>query len=155
MKNFESSKIAQREIERALSLGRNNATDTAIRKLQSLTRNNASTNYGSRLNSAETLKAAGAETLMPRLAGQALNAKMPRGIMQALAGAGLLGGAAFLNPVFLAGLPMASPRLIGEAANLAGTAARYGRKIPFPSRERLLGWQLQGNAALLGQQSQQ
>jgi hypothetical protein len=152
MQNYESSKTAQREIERSLSLGRDAAADTAIRKLQSLTRNNAST--GSRLSAAETLKAAGAETLMPRLAGQALNAKMPRGIMQALAGAGLLGGA-FLNPVFLAGLPMASPRLVGEAANLAGTAARYGRKIPFPSRERLLGWQLQGNAALLGQQSQQ
>jgi hypothetical protein len=151
MKNFETSKAAQREIERSLSLGKGNATDTAIRKLQSLTRNNASTNYGSRLNSAEILREAGAETLMPRLAGQALNSRMPRGLMQAVAGASILGGS-LLNPAFLAALPLTSPRLAGEAARAAGAATRYARKVPLPSREQLLGWQQQGRVALLGQE---
>jgi hypothetical protein len=149
MKNYEKSKVAQREIERALSLGKKNATDTALRKLQSLTRNNVNSNYGERVKNAAALQAAGATTLIPKLAGQSLNTAMPRGLMKMVAGAGLLG--AFTNPAFLAALPLTSPRLIGEAANLAGTAARYGRKIPLPSRGMLLGLQQQGRVGQLGQ----
>lgn len=150
MEGYESSKATQREIERSLSLNRDAAADTALRKLQSLTRNNVNTNYGSRVKSADVLKDAGAETLMPRLAGQALNAKMPRGIMQAVAGASLLGGQ-FVNPLFWAMAPLTSPRLVGEAANLAGTASRYAKKIPTLSREQLLLLQQAGRVGLLGQ----
>lgn len=150
MEGYESSKAVQKEIERSLSLNRDAAADTSLRKLQSLTRNNVNTNYGGRMKSAEILKEAGADTLMPRLAGQALNAKMPRGIMQAVAGASLLGGQ-FVNPMFLAALPFTSPRLVGEAANLAGTVSRYVKKVPKPSREQLLLLQQSGRAGLLGQ----
>ncbi len=116
MQNYESSKAAQREIVKSLSLGREAATDTALRKLQSLTRNGAGNN-AARAKVAEALMKSGAETLMPRLAGQALNSKVPRGLMQTVAGAGLLGGA-FLNPAFLAALPITSPRLEHRAVRL-------------------------------------
>jgi len=43
MKAYEEALSLEREIERALSLGNRSAADTAIRKLQSLTRNNANT----------------------------------------------------------------------------------------------------------------
>jgi hypothetical protein len=151
MQNYESSKVAQREIERSLSLGKSSATDTALRKMQAVARNGVSDGAGGRAKAFEALKEAGAETLMPRLAGQALNKKMPRGVMKALAGASLIGGG-FFNPAFFLGAPLTSPRLIGEAANLAGTAARYAKKLPLPSREQVLGWQHQGRVGLLGQQ---
>lgn len=150
MRNYESSKAAQHEISKALSLGPNAATDTALRKLQSATRNDAGSNFGQRAKIVEALMEAGAGNLMPRLAGQALNARMPRGLMQAVAGASILGGS-LLNPAFLGALPLTSPRLIGEAARAAGTAARHASKIPLPTRERMLMWQHLGRAGLLGE----
>jgi hypothetical protein len=149
MKGYESSKAVQREIEQSLSLGRKASADTTLRKLQSVTRNNANTNYGGRMSSAELLKEAGAETLMPRLAGQAMQPIVPRGVMGALTGAGLLGGA-WLNPALLAGLPLASPRLVGEGAQMLGTMSRYAKKIPKPSRQQLLMMQQAGRVGLLG-----
>ena len=63
MKAYESALNTEKEIERALSLGSKAAEDTAIRKLQSLTRNNANTNYGHRINLAKELEANGASLL--------------------------------------------------------------------------------------------
>ncbi len=132
MKNYEEAKNLQTEIERSLSLGKNAAADTALRKLLSITRNNANTNYGNRLQSAEILAHNGAPNLLPGLAGQSLNTIVPRG----LAGKLLSGGAAYgalTNPAFLAALPLTSPRLVGEAARLAGIAKRLVGKIPTPT----------------------
>lgn len=154
MEGYEKSKNAQREIEQALSLGRKNSTDTTLRKLQSLTRNNANTNYGGRMQSADLLKQAGADTLMPRLAGQSLSAALPRGILKALLGGGAIAGAAFgsVNPAVLAALPLASPRLVGEATNVAGALARGLSRVPRPTKEQLLLLRLLGGAARTGQQ---
>ncbi len=152
MQGYEKSKTAQREIEKSLSLGRNASADTTLRKLQSLTRNNVNTNYGSRVNSAKVLEDAGATTLMPSLAGQALNTLMPRGLMGQALGAGALVGGQLLNPLFLAGLPLSSPRLVGEAANLAGSASRKLSRLPKPTKAQLLWLRNLGNASLLGQE---
>jgi hypothetical protein len=138
MKNFETSKGIQREIEKSLSLGKGNTADQTLRKLQSLTRNNVNTNYGARAQSAKTLADAGADTLMPKLAGQAMNTWVPRGLMQPLLAGGLAGGAAVFNPAFLAGLPLASPRLVGEATRGLGALAKGFDALPKPTIEQLL-----------------
>jgi len=123
MKDYSEASDLVHEIERALSLGQKASADTAIRKLQSLTRNNVTTNYGQRTALAEQLAAQGGNELMPALSGQAMSSFTPRN----LAGQGGAIGAglgAFSNPTMLAAMPFMSPRLVGEAAYGAGSAAR-------------------------------
>jgi hypothetical protein len=116
-----------REIEKSFGpLGRNATSDTAVRKLTSVMRNNVNTNYGARLASLEKLETASGKPLMSSIAGQSMSAKMPRGLagtgLQTLVPitASLLSG----NPLPLATIPFQSPRLVGEAAHLGGRAAR-------------------------------
>ena len=110
------------EIEKALSLGNRSSADTAMRKLQSLMRNNANTNYGSRVDLARALETQGGSEIMPQLAGQALNTWTPRGLGAPMAGA--TGIAAILNPQLAPLLAMQSPRLMGEAALKTGQSSR-------------------------------
>lgn len=110
------------EITRSLSLGDKASKDTAIRKLQSLMRNNAQSNYGNRLSIANELEQQGGVNLTPSIAGQAMNTWMPRGMTGALEKVGL-GGAALFNPSVLAAAPIASPRMVGELANAFGRAS--------------------------------
>lgn len=125
MKAYEESLGLEREIERALSLGNRSAADTAIRKLQSLTRNNANTNYGYRMELAKALQQQGGEDLMPALAGQALSSFTPRGLAGQGAALGIgAGGALTVNPMALAALPLTSPRLVGMGAYGLGRATR-------------------------------
>lgn len=124
MKAYEESLGLEREIERALSLGDRASADTAIRKLQSLTRNNANTNFAYRKELADALTKQGGAELMPALSGQALSSWTPRG----LAGQGTaLGigatGALSLNPSAVALLPLTSPRTVGLGAYGAGKLA--------------------------------
>lgn len=128
MKAYEESLGLEREIERALSLGDRASADTAIRKLQSLTRNNANTNFAYRKELADALTKQGGAELMPALSGQALSSWTPRG----LAGQGTaLGigatGALSLNPTAAALLPLTSPRLVGLGAYGAG---KVSNKMP-------------------------
>jgi len=124
MRSYEKAAELQNEITRALSLGDRASKDTALRKLQSVTRNNANTNYGNRVGMVEALQSAGGTDIMPALAGQALSSWMPRGLGTAVGGATLAASAT--NPAWLAALPIQSPRLMGEAALLAGKGARVG-----------------------------
>jgi hypothetical protein len=125
MKAYEESLSLEREIERALSLNNRSAADTAIRKLQSLTRNNANTNYGYRMELAKALQNQGGEDLMPALAGQALSSFTPRGLAGQGAALGIgAGGALTVNPMALAALPLTSPRLVGMGAYGLGRATR-------------------------------
>lgn len=123
MKAYEASKSQQNEIERALSLGKKSSTDSALRKMQSIFRNNANTNYGSRIDNAKVLEDAGAKHIMPALAGQQLNTWTPRGVMKLIAAGTIPTAFALLNPKILAALPLTSPRLMGELAHLAGKSA--------------------------------
>ena len=109
------------EITRSLSLGDRATIDTALRKLQSLMRNNVNTNYGQRMVSAEALAREGGQDVRPAVAGQALNTWTPRGLQSAVVAGG--GGiAALLNPWALAAMPAFSPRAVGEIANTTGRA---------------------------------
>jgi hypothetical protein len=130
MKDYEESLGIERELEKALSLGDRVSADTAIRKLQSLTRNNVNANYGYRKELADVLRNQGGVDLMPALAGQSLNTWIPRGmhrIVPELTAGSAIGGVALAGPAGLAPLatlPLQSPRLVGEATYKAGQMSR-------------------------------
>ena len=125
MKDYSQASDQIQEIERALSLNKKASIDTAMRKLQSLTRNNVNTNYGNRVNLAKQLEEQGGNAIMPALAGQALNTWTPRGLGGGFAG-GLTLGAGAVGGFTGAGLALAgqSPRLAGEVAYKIGQSRR-------------------------------
>lgn len=121
MKDYSEASELISEIQRSLVGGSKASADTAMRKLQSVMRNNVNTNYGNRLNLARELEQQGGREILPAIAGQAMSSAIPRGLQGAVAsGAGLYG---LTNPATLAALPFASPRLVGEAAYGAGRVA--------------------------------
>jgi hypothetical protein len=149
MKGYEQASTHIGEIEKTLSLGRKASTDTALRKLQSVTRNNVNTNYGKRVDLVEALAGHGAPDIMEKLAGQAMNTWAPRGLNKITAS--MAGAASYLNPMALAALPLMSPRIVGEAAHgvgrVAGALSRGGQSTPTDPRLSALV------AALLAQSS--
>lgn len=127
MADYEKASTELRELERAFSLGEKASQDTALRKLQSVMRNNVSTNYGNRMKLAKLLEDHGAATLMPRLAGHAMSSVAPRGLGGAVAGATGIGST--MHPALAATLPFQSPRLVGEAAHALGAGARKVKDV--------------------------
>lgn len=124
MKAYSDSTDLIREIERSLSLGDKASADTAMRKLQSVMRNNVNTNYGQRMALMKELEQAGGREMMPALAGQALSDVAPRGIQRATAPLGAIGLASTGGiPAAVLGAMLSSPRVVGEASYLAGKAA--------------------------------
>lgn len=121
------------QAEKALSLGKKASVDTAMRKLQSLTRNNVNTNYGNRLAIAEQLQREGGQDFMPALAGQSLSSMAPRGLQSVVAsGAGAAGYLSGGIPGAAAAIPLLaaqSPRVVGEAAYGVGRAAGVGGNL--------------------------
>ena len=122
------------EITRSLSLNERATADTALRKLQSVMRNNANTNYGARVASMEALEQGGGRPLMPQLAGQALNAWMPRGIQRGAGatGIGLLTYTGNL-PGAIGMAATSSPRLMGETFYGAGRLAGATDRVVNPA----------------------
>lgn len=137
MKGYEEASSMIKELERTLSLDPTARIDTALRKLQSILRNNVNTSYGHRAKLAEFLVEANAPHLMQALAGQALNTWTARGMgrLGAQIGAEMLAvtaGAHLAGPAGVGVLGSAaamSPRLMGEAAYLAGQTSRYGEPL--------------------------
>jgi hypothetical protein len=131
MRDYEEGLGVERELEKALSLGDKASADTAIRKLQSLTRNNANTSYAYRQELANILRRETGTDLMPALAGQSMQSVTPRGIQKLVpsltAGGGVGAAVAGAGPAALipiATLPLQSPRLVGEATYGTGRLAR-------------------------------
>lgn len=128
MKDYEEASDILREMETSLSLKRGAPADTKIRKLQSIMRNNANTNYGRRAELGNILTDNGATDLYPMLAGQALSSWAPRGLSGNLSGAAALAQHApsvvqsLLDPTFYAQLAASSPRVVGEAVHAGGRA---------------------------------
>lgn len=130
MKGYETASTLIRDIEKTLSLNPKANVDTAVRKLQSVLRNNVHTNYGRREALAELLVSAGAPHLLTKLSGQALNSVLPRGLgrlaASVAAASGAIGFGTGILPMALAAgtlLPFTSPRIMGEAAYAAGRAS--------------------------------
>jgi len=136
MKDYEDAAEVFEQLQETLKLSGSKGVnyDKSLRALQKILRNNANTNYGAVRNLGNKLVDAGAEDLMPALAGQTFRAYEPRGIVNA-AGALTTGGAGyFLGDQSgvpgggfmgaLAGLAGGSPRLVGESAKAMGDVAR-------------------------------
>jgi hypothetical protein len=128
----ESDKLDQ--ISRELSLGDNASVGTALRKLQSVMRDSASTAQGYRGKLADMLSETGND-IRPALAGQALSAPIARGIAPFIKDIPLAigAGALFGVPAAIGTMLGASPRALGELYGGLGTAARWGKQIPKPS----------------------
>lgn len=127
MQDYSKATEAIKEIEKTLSLGEKAAPDTAIRKLQSVMRNNVNTNYGRRTELARQIDKQG--TIIPSIAGQALSEFTPRGIqrMAAAPTAGLAYMAGGGLPAAAGSALLSSPRLVGEAAYGLGSIQRGSR----------------------------
>lgn len=130
MSQYSEASDAIDNIQKELSLGPKGNPGTAMRKLQSVMRDNVNTSYGNRATYADALQDAGATTLMPSLAGQTLSSALPRGIGRYV-GSGELGSAVMAagmghpGALLSAGpvLAASSPRLIGEIAHGLGRGA--------------------------------
>lgn len=129
------------EIERAFSLGDKSSMQTAMSKLQSVMRNNASTQYGLRGQKLAEIEEAGGKNLRPYLAGSALSSWEPRSLARAGSGAvvpgtvgAILGGPLGATVGAAAGYAGTSPRLMGELYHGAGRVAG----APDRLAERLL-----------------
>lgn len=124
MKQYEDASNLIREIEGTLSLNPKARIDTSLRKLQSILRNNANTNYGRRAELGRMLSEAGAENLMAKLAGQGLSSLTPRGlgklVASGTAASPALGMTSIFDPTLVGALAVQSPRLMGEAAYYSG-----------------------------------
>lgn len=133
-------------IQKSLSLGKKASAETALRKLQSIVRNDVSSAYGKRADYAKVLEEAGAPGLSETMAGQALRDLMPRGLSR-VGALGIGGGGMYFDPLAAGGyLAASSPRLVGEAAHAAGRASGMMSKVP-PATLPLM-YQLQRSALL-------
>lgn len=135
MKAYTDASDQIKEIQKTLSLDKNASIDTAMRKLQSLMRDNVQTNYGQRVRLGKQLEEAGGEIFMPGLAGQALSSITPRAIQGALTLPTSLAGYSVGGlPAVAASLLSSSPRVMGEVAYGLGTASRgaerFGQLVP-------------------------
>lgn len=136
MRDYTQSMDQIKEVERALSLGNKASADTAMRKLQSLMRDNVQTNYGQRVRLAKQLEEKGGQMMMPGIAGQSLQSVVPRGMSQ-VTGGGLTGylGLTGQIPQAAASAALSSPRIMGETAYGLGMLARpvtkAGQRAPF------------------------
>ena len=119
MKDYELAINIEKQFINELSLGKNKAAGTTLRKLQSALRNNVNTAYGNRLNMLNELD----PNLVVEIGGQALSSVVPRGLGGLSAGT-IAAVAPFTNPAALAALPFTSPRVVGELAFKIGEARK-------------------------------
>lgn len=125
MRGYTQASDQIHEIERALSLGQKSSVEAGLKKLQSITRNNAITSFGSRAEYGKMLEEAGETNLLSNLQAQSLNTLASRGIGGAFQGATTgLGYALGGYPGAAAVAALQSPRLMGEAALKTGQVAR-------------------------------
>jgi hypothetical protein len=152
MKDYSEASQLVGEIERTLSLKPGASVDAAMRKLQSLMRNNVNTNFGNRLDLAAKLEQQGGQSILDDIGGQALNSWTPRGLQAATSGGALL--AAFpTGGASLAMLPAASPRLAGEVAYGLGAMNRGIGGAAASGRNQLAQLLAQTNSAPLAMNS--
>ena len=121
------------DLERTFSLGAGKINDNALRKLQSIMRQNVNTNFGARTQLAEKLtRTKAGENISEQLAGQSLNPMLPRGISRYTGPITAMGAGSVLSNPWVTGglLPFMSPRLAGEVAYKTGQARGLMNKIP-------------------------
>ena len=129
MKAYEESMVFEKQVKKALGSGKIEDIESIARKLQSTTRNNASTSFGIKGNLLDEISKVGEQpNLRYQLAGSAVDSIAPRGLggySTGLIGSSGVGvGAATGNiPLAITGAAMtaaSSPRLLGEVALRSG-----------------------------------
>lgn len=136
MEQYGKAAESMKELKKTLGVqGSKTNPDTALRKLLSIMRDNVQTNYGRRVTLAEELESIGGNKFINKIAGQDMASVTPKGMLGRIVGAGGVGYGAvtgslsgLLTPGAAIAATMASPRLIGEAAQLTGQASRVARK---------------------------
>lgn len=127
MEDYSTASDKLKEATKTFSLGEKATGDTAVRKLQSVLRNNVQTNYGARAQLLDEL-ATHEPSLPSAIAGQSMNALAPRGLTARLGSMASVPAAAVAgtaNPLSLAAIPALaafSPRLMGEMIYGGGRA---------------------------------
>lgn len=129
MENYARESDRLKELEKTFSLREGNTVDTALRKLQSVTRDNVNTNYGKRHMLAQELEAAGAGNLMAKVAGQSLNSWTPRGLGSLANNLSWPAALMLGRPELLGVLLATSPRLMGESAYYSGKTGRIAKAL--------------------------
>lgn len=142
MKEFMNASDLIKQIEQTLSLKKGANVDTAIRKLNSIMRDNVNTNFSQRTKLAKLLENEGGEKFIAELAGQQFASTMPRGIQGAVtpgvSTVAAVGGA--IDPIsYAATLAASSPRVVGETANMTGYIMGKLEKLPTPKYEGIGG----------------
>lgn len=126
MKNYQEASNAITEIDKALTLGKGKNIDTALRKMQTMTR--PINDY--RLSQAERLS----PELSQLISGLAVNPVMPRGFFsRVFAGSPFAMGYLLHNPALYAASPMFSPRAMGELSYLLGNVGKTAGKYIDPA----------------------
>lgn len=116
------------DLQKAFSLkGGNTNVDTALRKIQSVMRNNVNTNYGKRLELLDKLY--NSQEIKDKVAGQFMKDVLPKGMARTVAGGIGGAGALTLNPATIPVLAASSPRLVGETAYKAGQLATKAKPL--------------------------
>lgn len=147
MKDYERASDLMQEVEKTMSLTEKGSVDTALRKLQSIMRDNVNTNYGQRVKLGEELDRLSGGSIMPQIAGQTLKSITPRGLGKLQAGLTTAGGIA-TNPLLLGLLPFQSPRLVGEAAHKMGQVAGQVARPASKAAQQLPDWLVRGAGQL-------
>ena len=126
LKSYHEASKHLKDLERGLSLGKSAASETALRKLQAVMRNDVTSAYGKRGEYAKQLVESGAANLEPTLAGQALQPWTPRALASRVGslGTGVAGASGMISPYALPLVAAASPRVVGAGAYRAGQASR-------------------------------
>ena len=144
MKEYGDASELITQITKTLSLPNKKGAslDTAIRKLNSLLKDNVNTNNGQRAKLGKELENLGGERFMSELAGTQVQSLMPKGLQGAItpsvSSLGALTGA--IDPVTAAtALAASSPRIVGEATNALGYATGKLDKLPTPSYQGIGG----------------
>lgn len=139
MRDYERAAREAQQLEGTFGLaaarGKQPNIDSASRRLLSIMRNNAHTNYGQRATQGRRLADLDTSgTLMPTLAGQTLSAIPPRGL-QGLGATTAAVTTALTNPSMLPAFVGFSPRVAGEAAYGLGRVAGTGRRAATTLRD--------------------
>ena len=140
MKEFENSISLTKEITKALSIGDKATQEAALRKLQSVLKDNVSTTWGGRENLTKLLEEQGGANLLDRIAGQTGSSWMPKGGFANLVPSGLIYGSTITaSPAMAIPALLSSPRLMSEAAVKGGQLAGRITKATTPERSARIG----------------
>lgn len=136
MKNYEDSIALEKEIEQTLRLGPKASPESALRTLQSITRNNVNTAYGYRGDLAKQLEQRTGKNLISALSGQSMATVAPRGLA-GLSPVATIGATFGLSPMAAVALPFESPGVVGAAAYGAGKLARKAGEAKNAAKTKL------------------